>query len=345
MRLLHIGPSLPPLAPSLRSARPDWQQADPARIQRALQRALARPTGGWYALDASRRLKSAPLRFEVNGLELVAFRDREGAPVVAPAACPHMGADLACGSVKEGRVVCPWHGLALGPEGHGSWRPLPSYDDGVLLWVRLGEGTRVPLLPPRPARFVDGVIRIEGRCEPADVIANRLDPWHGAHFHPHSFARLRVTHEDDERLVVRVSFRIAGPLCSEVDASFHCPDARTIVMTILAGEGAGSVVETHATPLGPGRTAIVEATLATSERLLFPVLRQAQRFVRPFVEARARRLWVEDTAYAERMFALRQGEAGSTERTSSVDVRRLTPGSGASQALRRDGARRDRMNR
>ena len=67
MRLFHIGPSLPPLAPSLRSARPDWQQADPARIQRALQRALARPTGGWYALDASRRLKGAPLRFEVNG--------------------------------------------------------------------------------------------------------------------------------------------------------------------------------------------------------------------------------------------------------------------------------------
>ncbi len=37
-------------------------------------------------------------------------------------------------------------------------------------------------------------------------------------------------------------------------------------MTIVDGEGIGSVVETHATPLTKGRTAIIEATLATSER-------------------------------------------------------------------------------
>ena len=40
-----------------------------------------------------------------------------------------------------------------------------------------------------------------------------------------------------------------------VRAEFACPDARTIVMTIIDGEGAGSVVETHATPLGPAPTA------------------------------------------------------------------------------------------
>ena len=36
------------------------------------------------------------------------------------------------------------------------------------------------------------MIRMEAQCEPRDVIANRLDPWHGAHYHPHSFGRLRV---------------------------------------------------------------------------------------------------------------------------------------------------------
>jgi isorenieratene synthase len=92
----------------------------------------------------------------------------------------------------------------------------------------------------------------------------------------------------------------------EVDARFDCPDARTIVMTIVAGEGVGSVVETHATPLAEGRTAIVEATLATSERPeVISWLPRASSLLRPFVEARARRLWVDDVDYCERIHALR----------------------------------------
>jgi isorenieratene synthase len=149
------------------------------------------------------------------------------------------------------------------------------------------------------------------RCEPRDVIANRLDPWHGVHFHPHSFARLQVLADEGHRIRLRVAFRVAGPACVEVDATFHCPEPRTIVMTIVDGEGRGSVVETHATPLAPGWTAIVEATLATSER---PGFHLATRFLggllRPLIERSARRLWAEDAAYAERSYFLRQGLGG-----------------------------------
>lgn len=320
-RLFHVGPALPALGTKTRpryADQPDWVQANPDRIRRSLARALAKPSGGWYVVDATRQLSGrtlAPRRYVVRGESLVAFRDAHGGIVVGPTECPHMGADLSCGRVEGGKVVCPWHGLALGADPHGTWKPLPVHDDGVLFWVRLppapGDApeppTAAPILAPRPERFVDGVIRAEIACEPSDVIANRLDPWHGAYFHPHSFARLAVTHEDEEKLEVRVSYRIAGPVCSEVDATFHCPDPRTIVMTIVEGEGRGSVVETHATPIGPGRTAMVEATLATSERSGFPwVAKRLARWMRPAIEARAARLWVEDAAYAERMFALRQ---------------------------------------
>jgi hypothetical protein len=34
-----------------------------------------------------------------------------------------------------------------------------------------------------------------GICEPEDVIANRLDPWHGSWFHPYAFSHLVV--DDD----------------------------------------------------------------------------------------------------------------------------------------------------
>ena len=51
-------------------------------------------------------------------------------------------------------------------------------------------------------------------------------------------------------------------LTVEVDAVFHCPEPRTIVMTIVEGEGKGSVVETHATPIAPGRTAVGSSSTA-----------------------------------------------------------------------------------
>jgi hypothetical protein len=293
----------------------DWQLAKPPAIARALARAAARPSGGWYVLDASRRITDRPRAFVVEGRELVAWR-ADDRLLVAPNACPHMGAALSEGKVCRGHLVCPWHGLRLGADGHGGWQPLPAFDDGVLGWVRLGpesDALAAPVLPPRPRHFLDGVVRIEARCDPPDVIANRLDPWHGAHFHPYSFAALEVIDQTEEVLTVRVEKRILGPIRVEVDATFHSPEPRTIVMTIIAGEGAGSVVETHATPMTPGRAAIVEATLATSDRPGFRHLLRLAGFIRPFIERSARRLWVDDAAYAERLYHLRtMGTAPAT---------------------------------
>jgi isorenieratene synthase len=219
--------------------------------------------------------------------------------------------------------VCPWHGLELGDGRHGAWCPLESYDDGVLAWVRIPEEgedpTARPILSPRPEVFLDSVMLMEAACEPRDVIANRLDPWHGVYYHPHTFKRLRVIEIREDRLVVRVVYGLSDRLGIEVDATFHCPDARTITMTIVDGEGTGSVVETHATPLANGRTAILEATLATSDRPGFRHALKAVGLIRPFMLKSQKKLWVEDAAYAERTYALRQAATGKRthrERTS-----------------------------
>ncbi|HEX2568225.1 MAG TPA: DUF5914 domain-containing protein [Polyangia bacterium] len=332
-RIITIGQALRPLETLLRERgrerrRPDWIEARPAAIQRALARALGRPSGGWYVVDATRRIGARPVLYRIDGRELVAWRAADGVRL-APDACPHMGASLATGFVREGRLVCPWHGLELdgSPHGRSRWCALESYDDGLLTWVRLGPADPAvprPILPERPSEFLDGVIRMEARCEPSDVIANRLDPWHGAHLHPYSFARLRVLDETQDRITLRVAFRVLGPVCIEVDCSFHCPEPRTIVMTILDGEGAGSLVETHATPIAPGRTAIIEATLATSSR---PGFARAQRLTwaaRPLIERIMRRLWVDDAAYAERTYELRS--AGASPATLAAVPDRPGPG-------------------
>jgi isorenieratene synthase len=304
--LITFGRKLDPVEPI--STKPDWQQADPAWIQRALRRALALPGGGWYVVDAAGAVGPGPRRYRIDGRDYVVWR-RGAAVTIAPDACPHMGASFADGSVRNGRVVCPWHGLELGQGRYRGWEPVPTFDDGVLLWARFGpEDTAIPepVLPARPGRYFEAVVRREARCDPEDIIANRLDPWHGAHFHPHSFARLKVIDQEDTAITVRVVYRVLGRWGIEVDARFHCPEPRTIVMTILAGEGKGSVVETHATPLEPGRTAVTEATLATSERPPFwRAVRGLAWALRPLVRQRADRLWIEDAAYAERRYALR----------------------------------------
>jgi isorenieratene synthase len=319
-RLINIGKSLPPVQPGrgVRFDQPDWAQASPELIREMLARALARPSGGWLVVDASRNMGPHPRHYVVQGRDLVAWRANDRI-LVAPDACPHMKASLSEGRVEGGHLVCPWHGLRLGAEGFGQWRAFDTFDDGVLTWVRFTPaqpGVERPILAPRPKQFVDGVIRVEATCEPSDVIANRLDPWHGAYFHPHTFARLRVTNIDKDDVVsVRVAYRVAGPVCVEVDCTFHSPEPNTIVMTIVGGDGAGSVVETHASPIGPSRTAIVEATLATSDRGGFRIAMLASGIMRPFIRRAARRLWIEDAAYAERRFVVR-GSKGS-ERTET----------------------------
>ena len=141
---------------------------------------------------------------------------------------------------------------------------------------------------PAHRQRLHAVTRLVGVCEPDGIIANRLDSWHGAGFHPYSFTHLDVLTappvddglaEDADRFLVAVTFQI-GRLRIPVVAEFTSPEPRTIVVRIVDGGGTGSVVETHATPGDPGadrrpRTAVLEADIAHSDRTGFVQARKA----------------------------------------------------------------------
>lgn len=308
--------------------RPTWREARPGLIAAALKRAQARPSGNWYVVGASRALRGdGKLARTVAGQEIVVWRGPDGRPVGGPGVCPHLGAPLRDSPVRCGTLVCHWHGLALDGGPYAGWSPLPVYDDGVLVWARLDavggeEPLAAPVVParPEPARALTAVYTGVGVCEPEDVVANRLDPWHGAWLHPYSFVDLTVVDAsgdpagavDDgpDALTVDVSFKVAGRLVVPVRAVFTAPGPRTVVMRVTEGEGAGSVVETHATPLGADgsgrpRTAVIEAVIAASHRPGFTAARWAAPLLRPLVRATAGRLWRDDLAYAERRWHLR----------------------------------------
>ncbi len=91
----------------------------------------------------------------------------------------------------------------------------------------------------RPAR---------GDLRARDIVANRLDPWHGAWFHPYSFTQLEVLSAppaDDEPARRRwtasssTSRSGIGKLGVPVIAEFTTPGPRTVVMRIVEGEGRG----------------------------------------------------------------------------------------------------------
>jgi hypothetical protein len=308
---------------------PTYRDASPALIDAMLKRANSRPAGNWFVLAAARQVRAdRPFGVTIGGRELVAWRDGTGEVHVGPGACPHLGAPLALAAIECGALRCRWHGLLLTAHGVQDWSALPSHDDGVLVWVRLDDlggetPSRLPIVPDRPVTpaRLDAVVTVVGTCEPEDIVANRLDPWHGAWFHPYSFARLRVLEAPADsagpsardRFVVDVTFLVNRRLGVPVRAEFACPEPRTVVMRIIEGEGAGSVVETHATPLGPGadgrpRTAVIEAIVAGSARPGSALASRAAPLLRPLVRWTAARLWRDDLAYAERRYALRSKE-------------------------------------
>jgi nitrite reductase/ring-hydroxylating ferredoxin subunit len=314
-------------APWARQA-PAYAGARPALIEAAVKRAQSRPSGNWFVLGASRDVRRGrPYGVTLAGTELVAWRDAGGRLIAGPGACPHLGAPLSQAAVDCGELVCRWHGLRVNGRGGAGWRPLPAYDDGVLAWVRLDAAgaeppLEAPVVPARPrlSQSVHAVATLVGVCEPEDIVANRLDPWHGGWFHPYFFRSLavlsapaevaEVTESDDDRFVVAVTFRAAPRLGVPVLAEFTCPEPRTVVMRIIEGEGLGSVVETHAAPLGRGpdgrpRTAVIEAVVAHSGRPGFALARRAAPALRPVIRRAAARLWRDDLAYAERRYWLR----------------------------------------
>jgi phenylpropionate dioxygenase-like ring-hydroxylating dioxygenase large terminal subunit len=90
----------------------------------------------WYPIVRSEDLGyEQPEKVRVLGVDLVAFRDREGRPHVLSDTCVHRGASLggawSAGNaprIVNGCIVCPYHGWEFG--GDGECRNIPSIGYG-----------------------------------------------------------------------------------------------------------------------------------------------------------------------------------------------------------------------
>ncbi|WP_081070002.1 Rieske 2Fe-2S domain-containing protein [Burkholderia cepacia] len=173
---------------------------------------------GWFALCFSEELKRRDIRIvPFMGHELVVYRTAGGEAHAVEPYCPHLGAHLGHGGKVDGEaLVCPFHGLAFGPDGaciHApNGRPpraaltkwlTRECNHVVMVWrdsagrppsweipdVDTGNGFSSP---SRIVEFHDGYSH--------DAIENSADVLHFAHLH--GFTVVSMTHEVGESSIV-----------------------------------------------------------------------------------------------------------------------------------------------
>ena len=79
----------------------------------------------WYVILESREVKNnKPVGFTRLGEKMVAWRLANGEIVVQSDVCPHRGAALHQGEIKNGNIMCPFHGFEY--DSSGACRLIPA---------------------------------------------------------------------------------------------------------------------------------------------------------------------------------------------------------------------------
>jgi phenylpropionate dioxygenase-like ring-hydroxylating dioxygenase large terminal subunit len=118
----------------------------------------------WHAVATDVEVTNGVLGRKLLGENLVLYKDSSGGVVVAPDRCPHREAPLSAGTVKDGALVCCYHGWSFGEGGKCVSIPsadpdfpipknghLPCYQAEIrygLVWVCLGDPVaEIPSIP------------------------------------------------------------------------------------------------------------------------------------------------------------------------------------------------------
>jgi vanillate O-demethylase monooxygenase subunit len=71
----------------------------------------------WYVACTPDEIAGKPLGRTICGEKMVFFRGPEGTVAAVEDFCPHRGAALSLGLMRDGQLVCGYHGLVMGPNG------------------------------------------------------------------------------------------------------------------------------------------------------------------------------------------------------------------------------------
>ncbi len=75
------------------------------------------PKNAWYVACTPDEIAAGPLGRKVCGESMAFYRGEQGRVAAVEDFCPHRGAPLSLGRVKDGVLVCGYHGLHMGCDG------------------------------------------------------------------------------------------------------------------------------------------------------------------------------------------------------------------------------------
>lgn len=94
---------------------------------RIISQTPTRYARGWHCFGLERDIRAGEITsLEAFGSKLVAYRGEDGTIRVFDGVCPHMGANLALGTVKGNNLECPFHSWQWGDGGHCEHIPYAS---------------------------------------------------------------------------------------------------------------------------------------------------------------------------------------------------------------------------
>lgn len=248
---------------------------------RNLQSKLSMPSG-WFRIATTGELPSRGVRvFKINGREVVAYRDEQGAIAVVDPICPHLGAHLGYGGrVVDGALRCPFHGLrfdrggkCIGSEYPGNpkvnlcLRTWPVREQLGCIFVYAGRGSVAPTwqLPEYETNGwtnpITKVLLLKGHVQ--DIAENAVDFGHFASVHDYSDLEDTTLRIDGPRLYSKFGFTRENPF-------FPLRDVRSIFDTEVHGLGL-SVTDLRVPSLGVHYRVLLTATQLDEQNMSFGV--------------------------------------------------------------------------
>ncbi len=158
----------------------------------------------WQPVCFSDDLRDLPLRVDILGEELVAFRDRRGSVGLLELHCPHRGTSLEFGLISDSGIRCCYHGWLFDVDGtiletpgepahstlksrlcHGAY---PTHEYGGIVFAYMGPPDKQPPFPVYDSFERPGYRLIPGQkyFYPRNwlqILENAMDPVHTAFLH------------------------------------------------------------------------------------------------------------------------------------------------------------------
>jgi vanillate O-demethylase monooxygenase subunit len=181
------------------------------------------PQNAWYVACTSAELAvgegAKPLGRQICGERVVFYRDAEGRVAALEDFCPHRGAPLSLGFVRDGHLVCGYHGLVMGCEGRTVAMPeqrvdrfptirrFPTIERYGFVWIWPGDPERadsarlhhLPWAESPDWAYGGGLYHIQ--CDYRLMVDNLMDLTHETYVHASSIGQKEIDEAPVETLV------------------------------------------------------------------------------------------------------------------------------------------------